>query len=161
MLWKTDVLASRLSSLVADVRASIESINGKERVNPFLDMYRLVSTLTARMIGLDELAENSKLRGQLVHYIDLFDRSSTPLSAMFPLVPWPAKFKRMYLRGLQTLYDALWAREEATADGRMAGSSEKHLLSKADGMGDGVSEIVYFVIAVLWAGQQKSESISR
>lgn len=153
MVWllKSDQLINKLPTLISDVRAGIEAVANQGRINPFVDIYRLVFTLTIRMVGAHELAEDPVLRERFEYYFDLIDRSATPLSAMFPFFPWPAKIQRTYAGfRLYTLLDGIVKKRRKT--GKAPNDAVQHLL----GRGDGMAEIVYFITGALFAGQLNS-----
>lgn len=150
-LMKSDRLANTLPMLISDVRWAVQAIADKGRIDPFVDIYRLVFTLTIRIVGAHELAEDATLRARFEYYFDLIEKSATPLSVMFPFFPWPATIRRNYagLR-LYLLLDNIVKKRRKT--GKAPDDAVQQLLDS----GDGMDEIAYFVMGALFAGKLNS-----
>lgn len=62
VLMKSDRLTNTLPMLISDVGLAVEVMADTGPINPFVDIYRLVFTLTIRIVGAHELAEDTMLR---------------------------------------------------------------------------------------------------
>ena len=154
-LLKSEQLQAKLSTMISDVQDGIEAISKSPqgRTNPFESIYRLVFRMTLRMVGIEELAEDTELRERFMHYFEMIDESATPALVMFPRFPWPALIKRYYAG--TRLYMMI---EDIGKKRRQSGKNPKdvdalqYLLER----GDGMQEIVFFITGALFAGQLNS-----
>ena len=66
----------------------------------FLDqdsMYRMVFKLTMRTVACNEIADDPVLLARTLSLYEGIEATATPLSIMFPWLPTPAKFRRLYI----------------------------------------------------------------
>lgn len=153
MAWliKSDQLTKELSILISDVRSGIEAIADKGHISPSVDIYRLVSTLTFRIVGAYEFAEDTVLRAQFDYYCDLIEKSATPLSVMSPFFPWPGTIQRNHAGfRIYRLLDNIV--KERQKKGKAPDEAVQQLLER----GDGMTELVFFILGALFAGQLNS-----
>jgi cytochrome P450 len=147
---RTDQLHKILPIVVADVRDGIDTLSkdASGATNPFDSIYRLIFKLTIRLVGAEELAEDSVLRRKFEGYFTMLDETARPISAMLPRFPWPSMIKRFYAgTRMYMILDNIVKTRKKT--GKKPDDPLQNLLDR----GDSMTEIVYFATGALFAGQ--------
>ncbi|KIM37022.1 hypothetical protein M413DRAFT_448749 [Hebeloma cylindrosporum] len=91
LLLRKDRVADVLPVLLDDLHSRMLDWGTKGKINPFKEVYDLVFQMTVRMATCRELAEDKQAIQDLrKHYFDM-EQSRTPVSALLPWFPGPAK----------------------------------------------------------------------
>ncbi|KAF2464350.1 cytochrome P450 6A1 [Lindgomyces ingoldianus] len=148
-LLKNEQFRKKLPILKSDVQEALDRIRNEPSgiTNPFDSIYRIVFRLTIRMVGADEIADDSKLLERTLKLFEMIDQSATATAVMFPKFPSPAILKRTYAgaRLYMMMEDLVKKRQ---------GGGEKHddALQYLLDQGDRMSKIIEFVVGSLFAG---------
>lgn len=149
VLLRKDRFRKRFPTLVADVKEGIEAIrSGLASVtDPFESIYRIVFRLTIRMVGPDEIAEDADLSEKTLRYFELFDKSATATTTMFPRLPSPSFLQRTYAgTRLYMMIEPIVKRR--TQGGEKRDDALQYLLD----LGDRTFRIIEFMLGALFAG---------
>ncbi|CBY02103.1 similar to cytochrome P450 [Plenodomus lingam JN3] len=148
-LLKNEQFRRKLPILISDTKEAIEAIRNDPSgiTDPFESLYRIVFRLTIRMVGADEIADETKVLEETLRLFETLDNSSTALSVIFPKLPSPGVVKRTYAAGrLYMLIEKILKKRAA--------SDEKHddALQYLLDQGDQTFKIVEFILGALFAG---------
>ena len=100
-MMKGNRLAQGLPQLVKDARSMLDDFAAKPSgvTEPFDSVYRMVFKLTMRTVACNEIANDPALLAKTLKLYEDVENTATPISIMFPWIPTPSKFKRMYSGG--------------------------------------------------------------
>lgn len=152
-MLKGPVLKNGLPQLLKDARANIDKLaNDPSGVtNPFDSIYRLVFHVTMRTVACNDVANSPELIEQCLHHFEAIEGTGTPLSIMYPWMPVPAKFKRLYA-GAQ-LYRIF---QKVVDERKRTGIKDDDALQFLIDQDDSITDILTFVLGSLFAGQLNS-----
>ena len=150
-LRKLIIFPLALPTLISDVRSRLDELGSSGLMDPSEDIYKIVYLLTMRALGATEIANSRPLLDRTLHLFESIEESTTPYQIIFPWLPSPALFKR-YIAGTQMymIFQKIVNRR------KMQGCREDDALQFLIDQGDDTQRILWFVIAVLFAGQLNS-----
>ena len=147
-MLKADRLGKAIPTLVSDVRSCLDELGESGLMDPFDNLFELVYKLTQRTVGANEIANSRPLLDRTLRLFQLIEKTSTSYQIIFPWLPSPAMFKRVW--GGSQLYFIF---------SRIANTRQKEGRRENDGMqllldhGDDMTRIIGFVVGALFAGQ--------
>lgn len=97
-LLKRQILADKLPIILNDVRTRLLELAtaADNETDPFDSIYKLVYLLTIRVVGATEIASDRDLQLKTLKLFQAIESTATPSQIMFPWLPSPALFKRMF-----------------------------------------------------------------
>lgn len=102
-MMRTEVIDDKLKILAGEVRQMWEGLSLKTHdtpdwivINPFIDVYRLVYTLTTRFLGANEIVEDPELFELSLSLFEKFDQFNSGVNSAFPWLPTPEYILRFY-----------------------------------------------------------------
>jgi len=119
--------------------------------NPFSSLYEIVFQLTMRVVGATEIANDREAVAKMLHQYELVEESGTPFFVMFPWIPTPSRFRRLW--GGTQIYMTF---DKWVNDRRKTGRREQDPMQFLMDRGESTKEIIEFVIGALFAGQLNS-----
>ncbi|KAF2263282.1 cytochrome P450 6A1 [Lojkania enalia] len=148
-LLRNENFRKKLPTLISDVQEAIEVIRNDPSglTNPFESLYRIVFTLTIRVVGADEIAQDPKLLESTLKYFEMIDQSATAAAVMFPKLPSPALLKRTYA-GARLYMMVKKIVQQRTKSGEKHDDALQYLLDQ----GDRMFKIIEFIVGSLFAG---------
>lgn len=152
-LLKGDVLRRGMPTLISDTRKSLDAMAADPSglTDPFESIYRVVYQLTMRTVACHEIAEDPALLSKTLHLYEEVERAATPAVVMYPWLPTPAKFRRMW--GGAQLYMIF---KKIVADRLRTNTRSEDALQICMDSGDDIKTIITFVLGALFAGQLNS-----
>ena len=136
-MMKGNRLAQGLPQLIKDARSMLDDFatNPSGITEPFDSIYRMVFKLTMRTVACNEIANDSALLAKTLKLYEAVENTATPISIMFPWVPTPAKFKRMYSGGqLYMIFKRVV--EDRKKEGRREDDALQYLIDQGDSITD-------------------------
>ncbi|EME43026.1 hypothetical protein DOTSEDRAFT_72428 [Dothistroma septosporum NZE10] len=152
-LLKGPVLKNGLPQLLKDARTHFDDLANDHSgiTNPFDSIYRMIFHFTMRTVACNDVANNPELLEQCLHHFETIEGTGTPLSIMYPWMPVPAKFKRLYA-GAQ-LYRIF---QNVVNERKRTGIKDDDALQFLIDHDDSITDILTFVLGSLFAGQLNS-----
>ena len=149
-LQKSDQLAKRLPRVTKDARAAFEALakNPSGVTNPAKTCFRIVITQGSRIVGTDEISDDPKLLGSLLHYVPILQSTSSLHLLAFPWFSYVsvAYWKRRYARrGVQSIVTPIVNRRMMKGADR----GDDALQTLIDN-GDSKDYIINFLISMLF-----------
>ncbi|KAI9669870.1 MAG: hypothetical protein M1831_006905 [Alyxoria varia] len=154
---RTDHFSRNLQHLLYDVRSKIDTIARESQdsrtTDPFYSVYAIVFQLTFRMLGCVEIADDDKLRAEVLHLYESLEANAGPSMILTPWwVPTQARIMR-FLSGAR-----LYMKVQKIVDqrrGRKCDESDRidDTLQMLIDSGATTDKIVRFIIAVIYSGQ--------
>lgn len=138
-MLKPQLLAKALPTMFADIRGAFEALQSDPKgfTDPFYSIYRLVYLLTMRTVAANEIANNPVELAKSLTLYEEIERTATPASIMYPWLPTPAKFKKMYAGGkLYMMFKSIM--DDRTKNGRREEDPLQYLMD----LGDDVTRII-------------------
>ena len=132
------------------MQSAVEAIAKTGHINSFVDIYHFIFTLTIRIVGSHELAEDAILRARFEYYFDLIEKSATTFLVMSPSFLWPATIQRNDARFL--LYLLL---DSIVKKRRKSGKAPDEDLKQLSERGDGMPEVAYKLLSDFFYFQNK------
>lgn len=152
-MLKGNRLAQGLPLILDDARGMLDELAAKpsNMTDPFDSIYKMVFKFTMRTVACNEIANDPALLDETLNLYETVEETATPLSIMFPWLPTPARFKR-YFSGMKLYRIFNRVIEGRKKDNRRENDALQYLLDE----GDGVIDIIQFVMGALFAGQLNS-----
>ncbi|KAF2769691.1 cytochrome P450 [Teratosphaeria nubilosa] len=150
-LMKGPTLKTLHPKLLLDARQICDQLAETSITNPFDTIYRMVFLFTMRTVACNEIADDPVLLAKCLHHYESVDGTANPFCIMYPWLPLPSKFKRLYAGGqLYLIFKRII--EARAAAGRREQDALQHLIDQ----GDSIKDIITFVLGALFAGQLNS-----
>lgn len=146
-LLRKETLQANLPNLLGDTIGNLDTLGPSGITDPFESIYNIVFQLTLRTVGSKEIAEDRVKVQQMAKWFDMFEKSSTTTTLLFPRFPSISKAKRIYSAG--RIYMTL---QSIINDRKKTGRSEEDPLQHLIDQGDSVEYIIQFLIGSLFAG---------
>ncbi|KAG9006506.1 hypothetical protein FRB94_014338 [Tulasnella sp. JGI-2019a] len=146
-IMTTERLRRAIPTMMADVNARLDELGSSGTRNPFKVIQKIVFQLTIRMVGADEIADDPKLRAQVLDVVEVTDNGHALATFLFPWLPLPAVLRKMW--SSITMYRIIRrVARERERTGRRGEDTLQYLLD----MGDSIQTIVEFTFGGLFAG---------
>lgn len=146
-------LKNGLPQLLKDARANLEVLANDPLgiTNPFDTIYRLVFHVTMRTVACNDVANSPELLEQCLRHFETIEDTGTALSIMYPWMPVPAKFRRLYAGA--HLYRIF---QNVVNERKKTGIKDDDALQFLIDQDDSITDILTFVLGSLFAGQLNS-----
>jgi len=150
-MLKGPQLRQNLPQLLKDARSNLDALGSEGLTDPFDSIYRMVYQFTMRTVACNEIANDPVLREKTLKLYETIEGTATPLTIMYPWLPLPAKFKRLYAGArLYTIFKGVV--DERNKNGFRDDDGLQYLMDQ----GDNITQIITFVLGALFAGQLNS-----
>ncbi|KAG8856452.1 hypothetical protein FRB96_006418 [Tulasnella sp. 330] len=154
-LMTTERLEPAIPQMMADVNARLDEFGSSGSVNPFHAIQKIVFQLTIRKIGCDEIADDPKLRTQVLNVVEVTDNGHALATFLFPWLPLPKVLRKIW--SSVTMYRIV---RRVVRDREATGRRGKDALQMLLDNGDSVQSIVEFIFGGLFAGLGNSGGTS-
>ena len=136
-MLKGNQLAKGLPQLIQDARGMLDELAAKPEgiTDPFDSIYRMVFKLTMRTVACNEIANDSALLERTLKLYEDVEGTATPLSIMYPWLPTPSKFKRLY-SGSQLYMIFKRVVDDRKKEDRKEGDALQYLIDQGDSITD-------------------------
>ncbi|KAF2859726.1 hypothetical protein K470DRAFT_218461, partial [Piedraia hortae CBS 480.64] len=152
-MLKGDRIRKGLPMLLNDAKLGMDALaaDPKGITDPFESIYRLVFQFTMRTVACWEIADDPVLMDEVLQLYETIEETATPFSIMYPWLLVPAKARRLYAGA--KLYRTFG---RVVNERRKTGTRYDDALQYLLDQGDGIKDIIGFVLAALFAGQLNS-----